>query len=520
MEKYSSTKKMTEFEWAVLKENIRFRSTGDEPVIYVVDALGQVQEIGSVTPVHDMIANAPNVYAALSTRYQVLISQAEKDATGAAIPDYGQFMSILEKVSNVKPAIYRPYDFPQWLDRALGVVRKNYVESCDLILKGDIPYISNERGKCTYFYFDKDTKAGDFNLWDSYKMRFQSTEEWDYFKAWLWTVFDASTQNRQILYIHEAQGASGKTTMVNALCKFMGRAATTMSTSTLLSNFPLEHVIGRRFVSYPEIKLRNFGNLEIIKNITGGDEVSVTRKGKPTVREKVFAKIMMISNDPPEINSVDQSIASRLVVLRWRTNEEILAHPNLVEFLRKYVVFENDKPVVINSGFLYQDQYASPEKILAEQLPAFLDECRIAFEKSKHSSNEIAVPQSCLDALQNDCQTAEMEFLNYFFGSFCTFTHDHRIKRTDLIIGMGKVLKVSNYPTTIEKVGHLLNLFMDGLKKKHDHIEKFTRHNAVCFRGIEMHVDRIRETDGLSLHQIGAQGKDDADEDYFKTDAA
>ena len=481
----------TKFELKIVQKYFRIRSTGEIPVVYALDENGQVFEVGTNVPITDLIKENKGIYLTIEKVYNEL-KQVSLDKNPF---DCRDFFGIYGETKKDKDATqYFPLSFNRWLKIAFGGIRWDYFPENDIILKEDVPYISNSKDTCSYFYFDKNTSAGDCPLWNHFRIRFQNPQEWEFFKAWIWTIFDASIKNRQMLYLLDKKGNTGKSTLVNAICTFMGRAASCVSATTLMSSFPLENVAGKRFITYPEVKLTKISNIEVIKNITGGDFVSIARKNKPTISEKVFAKILMTSNYPPEINPSDSAALSRIVVLKWRTNDELAKDPHAKEVLREFVEFDGDKPRVIEEiGFFYKEKFsADPEGALLNEMPAFLNECRIAYEKSVHTQNIISVPESARQSIKEDYLSPEIEMLDHFFDEYCDIDQGFTIKRTDLLSYISTLHKNMNHPSNIQEISKQFDGYMETFVKNNPQLEKTRKGGAVWYRGVEVFKEAIQ----------------------------
>lgn len=113
---------------------------------------------------------------------------------------------------------------------------------------------------------------------------------------------------------------SGKGTIGNVVLAMMGKGATGLGLTTLSERFGLEKLIGKSVAVMGEADSisRDRAGLvtERLKSISGGDMVSIDRKGVSVVSIAMKTRFLILSNMMPALPDPSGALASRYVVLR------------------------------------------------------------------------------------------------------------------------------------------------------------------------------------------------------------
>ena len=113
---------------------------------------------------------------------------------------------------------------------------------------------------------------------------------------------------------------SGKGTICRILEKIVGiHNTTTQSTADFAQNFGFESFIGKTLAVVPDARFdrKNMVHvLEKILNITGEDSVKINRKNKQALSLRLPTKLMLFSNDVPNIIDQSGALASRFIFIK------------------------------------------------------------------------------------------------------------------------------------------------------------------------------------------------------------
>jgi P4 family phage/plasmid primase-like protien len=107
---------------------------------------------------------------------------------------------------------------------------------------------------------------------------------------------------------------SGKSTMASIIKRFHHRAVALDMKN--LDGFKLEKIIGASLVVCTEVE-RGRWNEGIFKQLTGGDEVQIDRKGRPVISYTSDAKWIICSNLDPWITDPTGAVHRRIAPVRW-----------------------------------------------------------------------------------------------------------------------------------------------------------------------------------------------------------
>lgn len=107
---------------------------------------------------------------------------------------------------------------------------------------------------------------------------------------------------------------SGKSTLAAIIKRFHHRAVALDMKN--LDGFRLEKIIGASLVVCTEVE-RGKWNEGIFKQLTGGDEVQVDRKGRPVISYTSDAKWIICSNLDPWITDPTGAVHRRIAPVRW-----------------------------------------------------------------------------------------------------------------------------------------------------------------------------------------------------------
>ena len=124
--------------------------------------------------------------------------------------------------------------------------------------------------------------------------------------------------NEQCLFILYGRGANGKSTMIETIREILGNYAMNVSSSTLLSqNFlsirnDIARLNGPRFVSAAEVPMGRKLDETLVKQLTGGENVTSRFLYKEVFEYRPAFKLFLSTNHKPEIRGVDEGIWRRI----------------------------------------------------------------------------------------------------------------------------------------------------------------------------------------------------------------
>lgn len=215
--------------------------------------------------------------------------------------------------------------------------------------------------------------------WDEFLLRLSNADE---FMAFIWSIFEMKNESRQFLYLYDPAGEGGKSTIIRILGEIFGDGAFCGIQGTMIngagSRWLASSLYGKRLVAWADCKNPKFCMSEVLRNVTSGDNVSVEFKGKPVFTTKMYVKLIIGSNMPPEITGAGAD-TSRLIRIDMKENRINKDDPHWADKLR-------------------------------EQLPHFLWDCRLAYERLCVGHGKIALTDETSNLVMESTVGTESHF--------------------------------------------------------------------------------------------------------------
>ena len=282
----------------------------------------------------------------------------------------------------------------------------------------NVPIISNDTKEWAYYHLDPSTiTEGPTPAYDRWINIFESEDAIETFQAWVWSVCEPKSRSRQILYIYDKDGFTGKTVFFNAFSGWWASDSAGNFTSTIHhdsanSQFTGASLYGSRLILYPDCRNPFVLKSEIIHNISGGDLISIEGKGVNAFAAKIDAKIAMASNIKPEVNLAFLNESSRIIFLE-------VGHPD-EKFMRDYC-----EPCPDNEEGIQRRSNGAPilvgsdlGKSLEKEMPHILHKCQESYSRLCRTNHMIKIPDSVydaqLDALSDSTSEIFMELIQQY----------------------------------------------------------------------------------------------------------
>ena len=254
--------------------------------------------------------------------------------------------------------------------------------------------ISNRLDEPALHYFDLKAirKEGPTPTWDEFGERF-SEDDFKALKAFIWSIFKAKNKGRQLLYIYDPDGFSGKSVLMSVLARYLGPdISASVQKDSLNNQFSLAKIWDKRLVTIDDNKNRNLIRSEKMHMILGGGWADIEMKGRNSFHAKLFTKMLAGGNIPLAIDPYAVHERSRLIMIKTQMNDEILkrfcqtdSEGNLVK--------RNGKPVPLGDPDF--------EENLFSEFEAFLTKCRDAYRELCPSDANIILTDAQNEALFN-----------------------------------------------------------------------------------------------------------------------
>lgn len=292
-------------------------------------------------------------------------------------------------------ALYTSADSNEKYNPFTHLVKKAYSLAAIPEFQTNMPaIISNSATEPALHYIDLRAirKEGPTPTWDEFAERF-SPEDFKVLEAFIWSIFRAKNKGRQLLYIYDPDGFSGKSVLMSVLSRALGPdISASIQKDSLNNQFSLAKIWDKRLVTIDDNKNRNLIRSEKMHMILGGGWADIEMKGRNSFHAKLFTKMIAGGNVPLSIDPYAVHERSRLIMIRTRMNEEILKRFCQLDS-EGNLVLKNGKPVMLGDP-------SFEENLLAE-FPAFLTKCRAAYKELCPTDANIVLTDEQVDALFN-----------------------------------------------------------------------------------------------------------------------
>lgn len=292
-------------------------------------------------------------------------------------------------------ALYTSADSNEKYNPFTHLVKKAFSLAAIPEFQANMPaIISNSPTEPALHYIDLRTirKEGPTPTWDEFAERF-SADDFKVLEAFIWSIFRAKNKGRQLLYIYDPDGFSGKSVLMSVLSRALGPdISASIQKDSLNNQFSLAKIWDKRLVTIDDNKNRNLIRSEKMHMILGGGWADIEMKGRNSFHAKLFTKMIAGGNVPLSIDPYAVHERSRLIMIRTRMNEEILKRFCQLDS-EGNLVLKNGKPVMLGDP-------SFEENLLAE-FPAFLTKCRAAYKELCPTDANIVLTEEQVDSLFN-----------------------------------------------------------------------------------------------------------------------
>ena len=236
-------------------------------------------------------------------------------------------------------------------------------------------------------------------------------EQIECFKAFIWSAYKADNVSRQLVYVYDPAGNSGKSKFFDAVFKPLRDIDAVSSVGKSLNgDFGLENCFDSRVLIIPDNKNKQLIRLQIMHEILGGDEVEVNIKNQRKFNFTPHLSVWTHSNVLPTIDVTATHERTRIALFHFTLSDKVKKEI--------YLTDENGELIVDSNGN-YQQQGDSTfyGKLLAD-LPYFLAECKTAYEhlcKKDADINTLSIADNVTQLMDADEQIIEVnEFCSQY----------------------------------------------------------------------------------------------------------
>ena len=235
--------------------------------------------------------------------------------------------------------------------------------------------------------------------WDEALSNRFSPDESRVFMAAVGQVYDPFNRSRQLIYIYDPKGRSGKSRILETVFAPLKSCTCGLSKSSLNNQFGFAKVWDKQLVTIGDNKNSMLLHSQIIHSMTGGDALDVEYKGENSFSASFKGHVWVCGNVCPEIDTSAEHEVSRLVLLEIR---------NFKSFKGAY--FTEHGRTYIGKG-----DETWPTK-LAQELPAFLFKCMQVYTATCPDRGDIILPSCVQDNIRELCLDDSVAAFEDFFN--------------------------------------------------------------------------------------------------------
>ena len=250
---------------------------------------------------------------------------------------------------------------------------------------------------------------GECPTWDKALVeRFENDEEGDVFKAAVWQVYNASNRSRQLIYMYDPHGRSGKSAMMRAAFYYLRGCMQSLQKDSLKGNFAAAKIWNKQLVTIGDTKDPQLLRSQIVHTMTGGDFMDVEYKGKNSFSAPFRGHIWANGNIKLCIDTDAEHEVSRLVLFDVRKPKSA----KLYQYDKDgNVLTTEDGTPLLGAGD------PSWEQKLIEELPYFLKKCKAAYSIYCPTNSDIVLPAFMQERIRNDCADTAKIVFDDFLGN-------------------------------------------------------------------------------------------------------
>lgn len=237
-----------------------------------------------------------------------------------------------------------------------------------------------------YLDIENICKPGECPTWDFYMKRF-SADDAAVFKAFIWGVLDAKNNGRQMLYVYDKNGFSGKSVVTNVISQFLGsNLVTALQKDSLNNQFALAKIWNKRLVVIDDNKNPNLIKPTKMHMITGQGMADIEYKGKNSFSARLQCKVIANGNTALSIDTDADHEVSRVIIIKTEMKEEYMKQFCKVDENGNLCRYKDGRPVFLGSSTFETD--------LLSEFPVFLNQCKAEYTRLCPTRALFDVPES------------------------------------------------------------------------------------------------------------------------------
>lgn len=277
------------------------------------------------------------------------------------------------------------------------------------------PYsYKSEEYAFTKLNIDEIVMEGECPTWDlALSERLENEEECAVFRAAVWQVYETNNTSRQLIYMYDPHGRSGKSAMLRAAFSHLSQSTQALQKQSLNNQFGFAKIWNKQLVTVGDNKNTMMLKSQIIHTATGGDLADVEYKGKDSFTASFRGHIWANGNVKLDIDTDAEHEVSRLVLFN-------IHKPKSAQTIL-YKCDENGNILLSSDGTpLLSSGDPSWEETLKKELPYFLYKCREDYKKYCPRNSDLILPDFMQERIQEECVETNKIVFDDFFSACVT----------------------------------------------------------------------------------------------------
>lgn len=259
--------------------------------------------------------------------------------------------------------------------------------------------------------------------WDRYFKRF-SEDDAKVLRAFIWGIFDAENNGRQLLYIYDKDGFSGKSVLMNAIASALGSSlVAALQKDSLNNQFSIAKIWDKRLVVIGDNKNPHLIRSEKMHMILGGDTADVERKGRDSFAVKLMAKVIASGNTPLRIDPDATHERTRVIVICPKITDDILNEIAAKDKDGNIIHDSAGRPQLIGDS--------SFEERLISEFRSMLADAKKDYEELCPRRSSLVLPRSVAERLE-DLSSDELDSVDSAIQESFNLGPDFRCSPTEL----------------------------------------------------------------------------------------
>jgi len=315
---------------------------------------------------------------------------------------------------------------------------------------------------------------------DSFLSRFREDQK-SVFNAWLYGLVHEVNTCRQSIYLQD-NGYGGKSVMISAIAKFLGISnVATMTSNDTKSQFGFSKIYGKRLLVVPDLKNHQIIRTGYVHSITGMDVVNIERKGKDGFSAEIYAKVLIGSNLPPEIDPSQTHERSRLIFMP-------LGDYTKEELKKICLLDEKGEPKVYDGLPAFKLSKLEAIRRFTEELPYYIKKCEKDYKLRCETNQDFIISERMIEERNKICSDPIVTVYMNFMENYFEIDEDSYVTKKYFISKMKETMEEESYEFNFDFKSVQMRSFNKWLDQKYPDVKtkrvRINGHLETVYSGI------------------------------------